>query len=368
MTTPEDELQEAIGGLLTPLLQAMDVLAQAGRMMQPQLVTEVAASVAPYRQPVADGLERFEAAEWPAHMVAFRDQCSEAAGAVLEGYDTFAAASDPMSAYRAFRYNTLAQEALYGVAPPLSAVSAFFLPQERRGDEELLARLADADASRDEVGVIHAANEREQRGGFSLYVPEYFERGRQWPLVIALHGGSGHGRDFVWTWLKAARAAGVIVLAPTSRERTWALGGPDVDSPNILAMLEWIAAQYPIDPSKVLLTGMSDGGTFTMVSGASRSLPATHLAPIASSFGPARLPPDAQAHFDGLPVYLIHGVLDWMFSVQIARDASEALRSFGARVEYREIADLSHTYPREENLRILEWFLETSSRGAPAAG
>jgi len=27
-------------------------------------------------------------------------------------------------------------------------------------------------------------------------------------------------------------------------------------------------------------------------------------------------------------------------------------------VVYREIADLSHTYPRDENGRILDWFLE----------
>ena len=39
------------------------------------------------------------------------------------------------------------------------------------------------------------------------------------------------------------------------------------------------------------------------------------------------------------------------------RDA-EALSAAGARVVYRELADLSHTYPREENARILEWFLE----------
>jgi hypothetical protein len=30
-------------------------------------------------------------------------------------------------------------------------------------------------------------------------------------------------------------------------------------------------------------------------------------------------------------------------------------------VTYREIADLSHTYPREENARILEWVGRSSS-------
>ena len=33
-----------------------------------------------------------------------------------------------------------------------------------------------------------------------------------------------------------------------------------------------------------------------------------------------------------------------------------ALTAAGAQVTYREIADLSHTYPRDENGAILDWF------------
>jgi phospholipase/carboxylesterase len=51
----------------------------------------------------------------------------------------------------------------------------------------------------------------------------------------------------------------------------------------------------------------------------------------------------------------VHGALDWMFPVAIARMAHRELERWGARVTYREIEDLSHTYPREENARILEW-------------
>jgi phospholipase/carboxylesterase len=355
MTAKPGELDEAIAGLVTPLLAAMDVLAQAGRMMHPPRVSEIATSVGPYRQPVADGLRSFKAASWPDHMTPLREPCIAAAEAILEGYDGLAAAHDPMSAYAALRFNTLAQEALYPVAPLLSPVSRFFLPQERRQDEELLARLTAADATRDSVGVIHAANERDQRGGFSLYVPEYYEAAREWPLVVALHGGSGHGRDFLWTWLKAARAAGVLILSATSRGRTWSLMGPDIDSTNLHEMIEWVAAQYRIDRSRMLLTGMSDGGTFAMLSGVMHALPATHLAPIAASFHPALLEHAPEGRLEGLPVYLTHGALDWMFPVQMARDARDALVAAGARLEYREIADLSHTYPREENSRILDW-------------
>ena len=45
-----------------------------------------------------------------------------------------------------------------------------------------------------------------------------------------------------------------------------------------------------------------------------------------------------------------------MFSAGIARDAERTLAEAGADVVYREIADLSHTYPRDENGTILDWF------------
>lgn len=52
----------------------------------------------------------------------------------------------------------------------------------------------------------------------------------------------------------------------------------------------------------------------------------------------------------------MHGVHDWMFPVELARQARDALFAAGADVSYREIADLSHSYPREINAELLAWF------------
>ncbi len=57
----------------------------------------------------------------------------------------------------------------------------------------------------------------------------------------------------------------------------------------------------------------------------------------------------------GKHIYLIHGTLDWMFPVQTARSAAEELERVGAELEFHEIEDLSHTYPREHNAKILDW-------------
>ena len=53
------------------------------------------------------------------------------------------------------------------------------------------------------------------------------------------------------------------------------------------------------------------------------------------------------------------------FSIGIdTRTANAALTAAGARVVYREIDDLSHTYPRDENPRIMDWLLAGSPSGA----
>src|SRR5262249_32252122 len=150
---------------------------------------------------------------------------------------------------------------LYPLAVLFEPVNRWFLEPARRDDDELASRLREGALRWNaRVGVSHASNDRGTRGGFSLYVPEDFDGKTPMPLVVALHGGGGHGRDFLWSWLRDARARGVMVLAPTSRERTWSImGREDVDAEPLRAMVSFVAERYPVDPTRVLLTGMSDG-------------------------------------------------------------------------------------------------------------
>jgi phospholipase/carboxylesterase len=46
-----------------------------------------------------------------------------------------------------------------------------------------------------------------------------------------------------------------------------------------------------------------------------------------------------------------------MFPVGTAQMMRQVLEVTGARLVYREIEDLSHTYPRDENPRILDWLM-----------
>jgi len=254
---------------------------------------------------------------------------------------------------RALCHVTRAQEALYPLAARLPPVSSFFFDPDLREDEGLLARLAEP--ANENTGIFHDHNEPGSRGGFSLYVPEYYTPDRAWPLVMALHGGSGNGRGFLWSWLRDARSQGAILVAPTATGNTWALMGEDGDTANLARILDFVRSRWNIDPTKLLLTGMSDGGTFCYVTGLESASPFTHLAPIAATFHPLMAEMADAQRLRGLPVYLVHGRLDWMFPVQAARQTRDVLAAAGADVTYRELDDLSHCYPREINAPILNW-------------
>jgi len=186
-------------------------------------------------------------------------------------------------------------------------------------------------------------------------VPESYTPERKWPLVIALHGGSGHGRGFLWSWLRDARSYGAILLSPTSTGPTWALLGDDTDTPNIDRMIETVQSRWSIDTHQILMTGMSDGGTFCYVSGLEGTSRATHLGPVSAAFHPMLASMADAERLRGLPIFMAHGALDWMFPVELARQAQQYLTASGADVTYREIGDLSHTYPREINAPMLAW-------------
>ena len=351
-----DAVTDDLVAWLPPLLQAVEAVGFVARNLYPpefdSLMTAIGTPDAELRE------VRSRIGQWPEAFAHIRAPMDTATDAVLAAFDGLRSAPDQAdgirAVFRALRHGPKAQEALYPLARRLPPISDFFLDPATRGDTDLQARLAQP-ASHPDTGVIHSSDSPGERGGYSLYVPEYYTPDRTWPLVMALHGGSGNGGAFLWSWLREARSHGAIVIAPTAIGGTWALMGDDVDTPNLARMLASIRNRWNIDPARLLLTGMSDGGTFCYVSGLEAASPFTHLAPVAATFHPLLAQVADPDRIRGLPIMLVHGALDWMFPVETARRAQQALTGAGARLTYREIADLSHCYPREINGDLLRW-------------
>ena len=343
-----------IVAVLPPLLDSLQALIFVARHLHPPDFDRVIEAIGSPEDALQAARSRWT--EWPPQFADVRAALETASDAALSAFAGLRTVQrdggDIASVFRAVRYLPRAQEALYPLAAKFPPVNTFFLDPDLHNDA-LLSRLAEPAA--ENTGVFHDHNEPGSRGGFSIYVPEYYTGDRAWPWVMALHGGSGNGRGFLWSWLRDARSFGAILVAPTATGRTWALMGDDADTPNLARILQTVQSRWNIDSSRLLLTGMSDGGTFCYVTGLERASPFTHLAPVSATFHPLMAAMADAERLQGLPIHLVHGRLDWMFPVEVARHTRDALTAAGANVTYREIDDLSHCYPREINADILRW-------------
>jgi len=361
MDKQDEPAVDAISRLVPATLRALHALEFAGRHLSPATLPQLIDAVAGRDDDLGPALSASRGLDWPERLGPVRDcleRAAEAAGQGIAGLLDAADAPQPViAAYRALRNYARAAEAIYPMAAHLRPVSQFFLEPAARDDQALAQRLAAIDPTREHVGVMHVGGPPGTRGAFSLYVPEWYDAARAWPLVVALHGGSGNGGAFLWSWVREARTRGFVVMAPTAAGSTWSLMEPELDGPRIDAMAAQVAGQWSIDASRQLLTGMSDGGTFSYVLGLRNGCRFSHIAPVAAAFHPMMLTFADDKRLRNLPIYIVHGVQDWMFPPELARQAEQTLGAAGARVTYREVADLSHTYPRDENAAMLDWFM-----------
>ena len=199
-----------IVAVLPPLLQSLEALGFIARHLNPPDFGTVMETAGTPDQALASVRSRLD--HWPEEFAHLRSSLQASSDAALAAFAGLRAVQqghgDLVAVFRALRYAPRAQEALYPLAAKLPPVSSFFTDPDLREDADLEARLAQPAA--EDTGIIHDHNEPGSRGGFSLYVPEYYTPDRAWPLVMALHGGSGNGRGFLWSWLRDARSFGAI--------------------------------------------------------------------------------------------------------------------------------------------------------------
>jgi polyhydroxybutyrate depolymerase len=107
---------------------------------------------------------------------------------------------------------------------------------------------------------------------FGLYRPEGLSGPA--PLVVMLHGGYGDGAqaERAYNWDAEADGAHFLVAYPDGVDRAWNAGSccgipkntniDDVDF--VTAMVRDVAAQTAVDPSRIYVTGMSNGAMMAL--------------------------------------------------------------------------------------------------------
>ncbi|HEX8305066.1 MAG TPA: PHB depolymerase family esterase [Jatrophihabitans sp.] len=176
----------------------------------------------------------------------------------------------------------------------------------------------------------------------ALFVPPPATGGRL-PLVVLLHGATGHPERALPVLRADAERGGFLLLAPKSRGYTWDIiggsFGPD------LAVLDRLLVEvfdrFEVDPARIALAGFSDGASYALTIGLING----ELFSRILAFSPGFTVPGRRA---GKPaVFVSHGKADTVLPIdRCSRRIVPLLRADGYQVDYREFAG-GHTVPAD---------------------
>lgn len=190
---------------------------------------------------------------------------------------------------------------------------------------------------------------------YGLFVPPAYDPDVALPLVVCLHGAGFTGDSYLERW--ATRLGESSILAcPTVRMGTWWTRlGEDL----VLGTIQAVRARYRIDPNRIYLTGMSNGGIGAWIIGMHHAPRFAAVAPMAGGIDDALFPFLENLRHTSL--YVIHGAKDRVMPVWLSRNVTNELARLGIAFTYRE-HEWSHPhagghfFPRRELPALLEWF------------
>jgi phospholipase/carboxylesterase len=153
------------------------------------------------------------------------------------------------------------------------------------------------------------------------------------PLLLLLHGATQTGARLLGRISAAADEAGVAVVAPDSRDRTWDAirgdFGPDVAYLN--RVLAHVFERLPVDPKRLAIGEFSDGASYALSLGLANG----DLFPGIVAFSPGFVigaPEHGKPRF-----YVSHGTADQILPIdRCSRVIVPRLRSQGYDVTFRE--------------------------------
>ena len=194
-----------------------------------------------------------------------------------------------------------------------------------------------------------------QTYAYGLYVPQSYDPSSSFPLIICLHGAGFSGDSYLERWVPRLKQGYILACPTISMGAWWTRTGEDL----VLATLHEVRSQYHIDPDRVFLTGMSNGGTGAWLIGMNHAPLFAGVAPMAG--GVLR---ELYPFLDNLKqtsVYVIHGVQDQVMPVWLSRALVEEMKSRNIKYVYREHNRShphagGHFFPREELPGLVEWF------------
>jgi polyhydroxybutyrate depolymerase len=193
---------------------------------------------------------------------------------------------------------------------------------------------------------------------YRLVVPKDVDLTKPAPLVVAFHGMLIDSKDLMPAYTKLNETAAkhkFLIAYPNAVGRAWGLV-PDKVTADLAffdALVEQVSAGYKIDPDRLYVLGMSNGGYFAHLVGKERS---KTVAAVASHSGPLGLQTLLGINADRkFPVLIIQGDRDRLLPVDWARENRDKYKKEGHDVEYVELAGYGHEWGTKAGVNETVW-------------
>ncbi len=195
---------------------------------------------------------------------------------------------------------------------------------------------------------------------YLLYLPKDYDTKAKVPLVLFLHGAGERGDD-----IEKVKIHGLPKLIEAGKEFPFMVVSPqcplDVrwETKDLIALLDYIEANYKVDKDRIYVTGLSMGGngTWRLVS----EIPDRIAAAIPiCGWGD----PFAVCNMKNVAVWAFHGAKDNVVPIAGTEELVNRLKACGGEVEYKVYPDAWHdswtvTY---DNDKIYDWLLSHSRK------
>jgi predicted peptidase len=200
---------------------------------------------------------------------------------------------------------------------------------------------------------------------YAVFVPYLIGEASRLPTILFLHGAGETGMDgFRQTQVGLGRAIRnrerdfpFLTVFPQSQRGGWGA----TEGERAMAILDEVEKQYPLDRSRLYITGISMGGFGTWSLAAAFPNRWAAMAPVCGG-GDARTAPLIRH----VPCWCVHGREDDVVPVDHSRRMVEALRAAGGEPTYHEYPRVKHnSWDRAyADPALYEWLLSHQLAGA----
>ncbi|MDH3503943.1 MAG: alpha/beta hydrolase-fold protein [Nitrospirota bacterium] len=196
---------------------------------------------------------------------------------------------------------------------------------------------------------------RDQDAEYALYVPTSYTPEQSYPLILCLHGAGFTGEAYLDRWMPRLGEKYILACPSVTMGSWWTRYGEEL----VLDVLHEVQEQYHIDPNRIFLTGMSNGGIGAWIIGMHHADRFAGIAPMASGIDEVLYP--FLENLVHTPVYVIHGVEDQVMPVQLSRDLVKEMERRGIPYHYQEHTWThahagGHFFPKQALPDLMAWF------------